>query len=102
MKIGDRLRRLEDAAVSARNGDATKATDAALVLRMVERIAGRFPASAAAIPLVERIAKMSPAEHCAWEMRFAQEQTPIASIMVMHGRPFPTSHAQREYSHAPR
>lgn len=102
MRIDDRLRRLEGAAAAARDVDDVKTKDAARVLSMVERIAGRFPASAASIPLADRIAKMSPAEHCAWEIRFAQKQTPIAGIMAMHGRQFPASYAQQDNHHAPR
>lgn len=97
MRINERLARLEDVASSGDN--RSTAADAASVTSMVARVASRFPASAAAIPLEERIAKMSPAEHCAWEMRFARDQTPIASIMAMHGRPFFSSCDEDRHAH---
>lgn len=98
MRIAERIRQLEEATASERNRHATCAADADQVLRTVERLASRFSSSAATISLAERVATMSPAQHCAWEMRFASEQTPVAQIMAMHGRPFPSmedSHASR-------
>lgn len=97
MRIVERLRQLEDAAASERDAHAARVADADHVSRTVERLANRFPCSAAAIPLAERIATMSPAQHCAWEMRFASEQTPVAQIMALHGHAFPNM----ETPHAP-
>ncbi len=100
MRIDDRLRRLEEAAASARDVDAEHVADADHLMQTVERLADHLPPSAATINLPQRIATMSPAQHCAWEMRFASEQTPIVAIMAMHGHPFPA--ASPENNHAPR
>lgn len=97
MRIIERLARLEDVASSANT--RSTAADAASVTSTVARLASRFPASAAAIPLEERIAKMSPAEHCAWEMRFARNRTPVASIMAMHGRPLLSTCDEDRHAH---
>lgn len=97
MRIIQRLALLEDAVSSG--GNTSTAADAASVTSMVARLASRFPASAAAISLEERIAKMSPAEHCAWEMRFARDRTPIASIMALHGRPLVSACDEDRHAH---
>lgn len=100
MKVNDRLRRLEDAAASEHDSVLAQVADAAAVLSMVGRLASRFPDSDASMSLAERLAKMSPAEHCAWDMRFAPVSTPFATMMALHGHPVADDHLYSGERHA--
>lgn len=59
--------------------------DAEAVAKRLLHTAQTFDESAATMPLSKRLA-MSPAQHCAWAIRFAPDQADPKAIMALHGR----------------
>lgn len=82
--IRDRVVRLETRLNTAID-HAQMMEDAAEVTKRLLNSAAGFDETASSMPLAERLA-MSPAQHCAWAIRFAPEQADPVAIMAFHAQ----------------